>query len=278
MKAIVITGASTGIGAVCAEYLAGRGYHIFAGVRKAADGDRLRERIPQNLTPLMMDVTQAETLQAAAQAVQEIVGEAGLFALINNAGVAYPGPLEFVPAAEIDQHFAVNVRGVILTTQAFLPLLRQGQGRILQMSSMGGKSAIPYFGTYCASKFALEGLSDSLRLELKPWGIKVIVLQPGAIETPIWAKAAGGEGVMFQGYPPAAQALYGPAMHYLSKVIPKMKGLPPERVAQVAEKALTARRPKARYVLDTTSRIRALLELLPSSWRDALIAKVMKTG
>ncbi len=270
-SAIVITGASSGIGAACAEYFAAQDYTVFAGVRKTADADKLREAIP-GVQPILIDVTQPAMIAQAVQQVAEQVGAAGLMGLVNNAGIAYPGPLEYAPLEQVRQHMEVNVIGQVAVTQAFLPLLRQAGGRVVNMSSMGGVNSIPYFGAYCASKFALEGLNDALRLELRPFGIRVCIIEPGAVETPIWAKADGG-GEMFADYPPEAWERYGRSMRWLQKSIPDMGGMPPERVARAVEHALTARRPRARYVIDWPSRLRAWLELLPVPWRDWLISR-----
>ncbi|MFP4322432.1 MAG: SDR family oxidoreductase [Anaerolineales bacterium] len=272
-SSVVITGASTGIGAACAAHLAGRGFNVFAGVRKAADAERLAAQIP-GVHPLFIDVTQPEVI---AQAVQEVAQVAGsLHGLVNNAGVAYPGPLEFAPLEDVRRHMEINVIGQVAVTQAFLPLLRPARGRVVHMSSMGGVNSIPYFGAYCASKFALEGLNDALRLELRPFGMHVSIIEPGAVRTPIWAKAEGDADAMFADYPPEAWAYYGRTLRWLQKTIPQMGGMPPERVARAVEHALTARRPRARYVIDWPSRLRAWLEILPVPLRDWAIARAMQ--
>lgn len=273
MQSLLITGASSGIGRACALYFAGQGWRVFAGVRQNADAERLRSQGGENLTPLFLDVTQAEQISEAAQIVAGELEGQGLTALINNAGIAFPGPLAYVPLADLEKHLAVNVTGQIAVTQAFLPLLRRAGGRVVMMSSMGGKNAIPFFGAYCGSKFALEGISDALRLELRPLGVRVIVLEPGAIDTPIWEKSAGESGEMFGDYPPSAFDDYGKQLQGLGKSVTQMGGASVETVVAVVERALTVKRPKARYALDNFSRLRALIELLPTPLRDRLVAR-----
>jgi len=272
MKTVIITGASTGIGEACARHLAAQGWRVFAGVRRAEDAEKL---LSEAITPLLLDVTQAQSIQAAADTVRAALPNAvERMGLVNNAGIAFPAPLEFVPAAELERHFAVNVAGGVAMIQAFLPLLRQAQNaRIVNMGSVGGRSAVPYFGAYCASKFALEGISDALRVELRPWGIGVALIEPGAIDTPIWGKSAAGE--LFADYPPEAWALYGGTLRFLSKVLPRMKGSPPQNVVAAVEHALGSPRPKARYVIGRDAQQRLWLERLPTRLRDYLMAKRM---
>src|SRR5688500_9161604 len=185
--AVVITGASTGIGRACAIDLDGRGFRVFAGVRKDEDGERLRSERP-SIEPLRIDVTDAGEIAAARDRVGEEVGERGLAGLVNNAGIAVPGPLEHLPLDEIRRQLEVNVLGQIAVTQAFLPLLRTARGRIVNIGSIGGRVALPLLGPYAGSKHAMEGISDSLRRELRPWGIEVSLVRPGPIATEIWER------------------------------------------------------------------------------------------
>lgn len=205
-QAVVITGAATGIGAACANRLAHTGFHVFAGVRKTEDGAALQQAIGDQVTPLLLDVTNGEQIAAAQAAVTTMVGERGLAGLVNNAGIAVGGPLEFMPLDEFHRQMEVNVYGALAVTQAFLPLLRQAKGRIINMSSIAGLAASPFLGPYAASKFALEALSDALRLELHPWEIEVVLIEPGNIATPIWQKGLAFADQLEAKLPAQAQA------------------------------------------------------------------------
>ena len=182
---VVVTGASSGIGEATALRLANAGFAVFAGVRREEDAEALRLR---GVRPVRLDVRDAAQVAAAAQEVRGALGPAGLVALVNNAGVVVPGPLEFVPLDKLRGQFEVNVIGQVAVIQAFLPLLRETRGRIVNISSIDGRIATPLLGPYVASKFALEGLSDALRRELRPWGIQITLIEPGAIKTRIWEK------------------------------------------------------------------------------------------
>lgn len=271
-QAVVITGASTGIGEACVKRLATAGFHIFAGVRKAEDGAALQQAIGDRVMPLLLDVTNAEQIAAAQAIVAATVGERGLVGLVNNAGIAVGGPLEFMPLAEFHQQMQVNVYGVLAVTQAFLPLLRQATGRIINMSSISGLAASPFLGPYAASKFALEALSDALRLELRPWGIGVVLVEPGNIATPIWQKGLAFADQLEARMPPQAQEFYGPTFPFLRKMLTRSRGTPADVVAQVVEQALTVTHPQARYLVGNDARLRTWIERLPTRWRDGLIA------
>jgi NAD(P)-dependent dehydrogenase (short-subunit alcohol dehydrogenase family) len=270
-KSVVITGASTGIGEACALRLAGLGFRVFAGVRREADGLALQQKSPDRLTPLLLDVTDPAHIAAAVERVGAAMGASGLAGLVNNAGVAVGGPLEFVPLDELHWQFEVNVIGPVAVSQAFLPLLRQGRGCIVNMSSIGGRSATPFFGPYCASKFALEALTDALRLELQPWGLEVVLIEPGEIATPIWQKSLAVAERLIAKMPPQANELYGPVIDFMLKMISQTEGLSPDEVAQAVAHALTAPRPKTRYLVGRDAKIRVWLERLPTRWRDRLI-------
>ena len=247
MRTVLVTGASTGIGRACALHCAQRGWQVFAGVRSAAHGDALRV-ISAAITPLQLDVTVAEQVAAAAQTLAASAGS-GLHGLVNNAGIAVVGPLEFLPLAALRQQLEVNVVGQLAVTQALLPLLRSARGRIVNISSVSGRVAAPLLGAYAASKFALEALSDVLRSELRPWGMHVCSVQPGPIDTPIWAKSRLAAETLRAGLPARADSLYGAAMKaaalHEAGLQPVM--LPPERVALAVWHALTARWPRVRY-------------------------------
>lgn len=286
-NAVVITGASTGIGKACALYLDKLGYHVFAGVRKQTDADMLRQRASNKLHPIIIDVTDAATIAAASQIVTETVNGAGLAGLINNAGVAVAGPLEFLPVADLRHQFEVNVIGQVAVTQAFLPLLRQGllrqgllqqgRGRVINMSSISGRVAAPFAGPYAASKFSLEALTDSLRVELKPWGIEVISVQPGAIATPIWDKTVTRGNDLLSDFSEEATSFYGARLKAARDRIIKtgQQGISAEEVAKVVARALSAKRPKTRYLVGRDAKLAAvLLKFLPDRARDWLITHI----
>lgn len=274
---VVITGASTGIGKACALRLCERGWRVFAGVRKENDAEALLRESGDNLLPLFLDVTDEENIRVAAATVMEAVGETGLSGLVNNAGIAVSGPLESLPISEIRRQFEINVIGQLAVTQALMPLIRQGHGRIVLMSSIAGRSAIPFTGPYCASKFALEALGDSLRLELRPWKIPVSIIEPGAIETPIWEKSTRSAQETVNGFPPEALELYGEILQRFSQNVKKIasKSAPVDIVVKAVEHALTATRPRARYTMPFDAKLRLILESLPTTWRDSILARAM---
>ena len=271
-RAVVITGASTGIGAACARRLAQAGFHVFAGVRNAVDGVALQQQVTSQMTPLLLDVTDADQIAAAQTTVTQLVGERGLVGLVNNAGIAVGGPLEFVPMSALRRQMEINVYGALAVTQAFLPLLRLAGGRIINMSSISGLAASPFLGPYAASKYALEALSDALRLEVRPWGIAVVLVEPGNIATPIWQKGLAFADELAAQLPTQAHTYYGPIFPFLRAMLARNRGTPAAVVAQVVEQALIVPRPRARYVVGNDARLRIWIERLPTRWRDRLIA------
>jgi NAD(P)-dependent dehydrogenase (short-subunit alcohol dehydrogenase family) len=275
---IVISGASSGIGRACALHLDKLGFDVFAGVRKEADGERLREEASGRLVPLPLDVTDQASIEAAADKVAGSVGDRGLAGLVNNAGITVSAPLEFVPIDELRKQLEVNVIGQVAVTQAYLSMLRKARGRVVNVSSIGGRVALPFLGPYAASKFAIEGLSDSLRRELRPWGIEVSVIEPGSVATPIWEKGVAAADALIERFPPEAQALYGKAVASMRKAAAEAgnRGLPPEQVARTVEHALTARRPKTRYLVGRDAKMRArIARIVPDRAFDRLIARAM---
>jgi NAD(P)-dependent dehydrogenase (short-subunit alcohol dehydrogenase family) len=255
--AMVITGASTGIGEACALALDGRGYRVFAGVRSDADGRRLRGRATARLTPLHLDVTDAASIRAAADQVAAAVGAAGLAGLVNNAGIVVAGPLEILPLGELRKQLEVNVIGAIAVTQALLPLLRRARGRIVNMSSVSGRIAAPYLGPYAASKHALEALSDALRVELRAWRIAVALIEPGSIATPIWEKSLAAADRIAAGAGAEALALYETDLDAVREATRRMAAgaAPVEKVVRAVVHALSARRPKTRYPVTLETRL-----------------------
>ena len=278
MKSVVITGASSGIGEACAAFLDARGWQVFASVRKDADAQRLHRNASDRLTPLFLDIVDGESIARAGEVVRETVGEHGLDGLVNNAGIGVTGPLEFVPMDDLRRQFEVNVFGHVAVTQQFLPLLRAAGGRIVNMSSIGGRFAAPFLGPYSMSKFALEAYSDALRRELSPWGIDVSCVEPGAIATLIWQKSIDTSADAQAGAPPRARELYAPGMDASRRYAERSSrdALPPELVARVVCHALTAPKPRTRYVIGARAKIAAALtRLLPDRMFDAVIRKML---
>jgi NAD(P)-dependent dehydrogenase (short-subunit alcohol dehydrogenase family) len=277
---VVVTGASTGIGRACALRLAARGFDVLAGVRREEDGERLREAAGANgsLTPLRLDVTDADSVREAGATVEERTGQRGLAGLVNNAGVGTGGPLEFIPLDDIRRQFEVNLIGQIAVTQATLGALRNGRGRIVNMGSIGGRTPAPFVGPYSASKAALRATSESLRRELRPWGIWVATVQPGTIATPIWDKGAATAQERRERLPEGTDALYGGVLDGIVATTEKMAaaGIPPEKVARVVEHALTARRPRRDYVVGRDAKMQIALDrVLPTRVFDGLVRRFM---
>jgi NAD(P)-dependent dehydrogenase (short-subunit alcohol dehydrogenase family) len=274
--AVVITGASTGIGYACAFHMDRLGFRVFAGIRKESDGRSLIERSAGRMTPLLMEVTDSASVLAAADRVAGAVGSDGLAGLVNNAGIVVAGPLEFLPLSELRKQFEVNVLGQIAVTQAFLPLLRHARGRIVNMSSIAGRVAFPYLGPYSASKYAFEALSDALRIELLPWGISVAVVEPGDVATPIWKKSTAAAQETARSFPAQAMDLYGHSLEAVTKASEKTAAaaFDPVHVARAVEHALTAANPKTRYLVGSGVRLRAILKkMLPDRLFDRLIIR-----
>lgn len=271
---VLVTGASTGIGYASAIALAEKGLHVFAGVRKDVDAQRIRAEGGGRLEPIMLDVTNAEQIKAAASHVAAAVGTAGLRGLVNNAGIGVAGPLEFIPMEDFERQMRVNVAGVVAVTQAFLPLLRAASGRLCLVSSNNGFLAIPFMAPYSASKFAVEAIGDCLRVELAPWNIRVSLVEPGAIQTPIWEKAKAENEAMLARMPAACHALYGDAIDTLRTEAEKAarRASPVRVVADCVVHAITARRPRTRYRCGSGARLGWLLaRWVPDTWRDRLI-------
>ncbi len=270
---VVVTGASTGIGWAVSLRLAELGYRVFAGVRKEADGESLRQEAAGQLYPLILDVTDAASITAAAAQVAVAVGGTGLAGLVNNAGIAITGPLEFLPIAEFRREMEVNVTGQVAVTQAFLPLLRKRRGRIINIGSISGLSTVPMFGPYCASKYAMEAVSDALRMELAPFGVRVALLEPSSIATPIWSKSLTEADRLSSMMPPGAEALYGKQIAAVRNLAADASrtAAPVETVVKAVLHALTARRPKTRYLVGSKVPLRFILGLLPDRLKDRLI-------
>lgn len=279
MRSVLITGASTGIGRATALHLDRAGWRVFAGVRKDQDADALCEAGSERLAPLTLDVTDADRIAAAAGRIEAEVGEAGLDGLVNNAGIGVMGPLETVPLDDFRRQIEVNLTGQVAVTQAMLPLVRRAVGRIVFVSSAGGRMALPFGGPYHAAKFGLEGVADSLRQELRPWGIEVAVIEPGSIDTPIWERSIRSFEEMSARAPSAQEELYGKRLANLQKGAMKTaaRGIPPEKAAAAIADALTARRPRTRRRVGLDAQGQVLLRrLLPDRALDRLLAAFLR--
>jgi NAD(P)-dependent dehydrogenase (short-subunit alcohol dehydrogenase family) len=271
---VLVTGASTGIGEATARHLAGLGFNVFAGVRKDADAQRLTG---DRIEAVKIDVADDASVTAAAEHIRAAGG--GLAGLVNNAGIAVAAPLEFVPVPEFRRQLEVNVVGVVRTTQAMLPLIRKGgPGRIVNISSIGGRVALPMVAPYNASKFAVEAISDSLRRELRPWGIQVAVIEPGAVATPIWDKSIAVADELQADAPPEMQELYGDVITKIREESMKnaREGVPPSAVAEAVAHALTATKPKTRYLVGRDAKMRARAAwVMPDRVMDNAIARAL---
>jgi NAD(P)-dependent dehydrogenase (short-subunit alcohol dehydrogenase family) len=270
---VVVTGASSGIGRACALRLDALGFRVFAGTRGAQAGDALRKEASDRLVPIALDVTDAESIRAAASEIGRVVGGAGLAGLVNNAAIAVAGPVELVPPAWIREQLEVNVIGPMAVAQALIPLLRPGPGRIVNVGSAAGRVSPPLLGPYSASKFALSALNDSLRVELRPWGIDVVLIEPGIVMTPIWEKMLQRAEDLRRRLAPRSDELYGPAMDRFRQVVENVRGAGPDDVAAAVARALTARRPRARYRVGIDSHGSVLVGLIPSGLRTRLLSK-----
>lgn len=277
-RVVIVTGASTGIGAATAVRLAGAGWRVYAGVRREADGEALSTQAPgTDLRPIRVDVTDADALASAARRVAE-ENDGRLDGLVNNAGIAVAGPLELVPLDLLRRQFEVNVVGQVASTQAFIPALRAARGRIVFMSSVGGRVGQPFVGPYTGSKHALEAIGDALRMELRPWGIRVSLIEPGAVRTPIWDKGQRDADDLL-GQVPEAEGLYGAAIERMRELAREeaRRGVPPERVAAAVEHALTSARPRQRYPVGPEARVLLTTRrVLPGRAVDELILRVAK--
>ncbi|MCW5874715.1 MAG: SDR family oxidoreductase [Anaerolineales bacterium] len=274
-QSIFITGASTGIGQACTLHLAQQGWQVFAGVRRVADGRKLAAT-SANIVPVIVDVTKPAHITRAVKTVEKAVGRRGLQALVNNAGIAVTGPLEFLPVDELRRQFEVNFIGQVAFTQACLPLLRQGRGRVINVSSISGKVSAPLLVPYSASKFALEAFTDGLRRELSPWNMPVVSIVAGSIATPIWTKTISTADRMRSRLPRRAESLYGPmiARGYQRAERSAARGVPVEAFAALVERILLAERPRTRYIIGTGTWLAATLaRLLPDRWMDAIIRR-----
>ena len=275
---VLITGASTGIGAACAIGCAERGMTVFAGVRDLKVCDALQARAGAAIIPLELEVTDVDSIKRAAEVVARRVGDAGLYGLVNNAGIAIGSPLELIPIAQLRRQLEINVIGQIAVTQAVLPLLRRARGRIVNMGSIAGRGTIPMMGPYSASKHALEALTDALRLELYPWGIEVSIIEPGAIATPIWDKSLRISLDVEAEMSAEGKKLYGAAAQRIREAVghAAARAIPADAVGKAVLHALTAKQPKTRYLVGRDAKLRAvMLRWLPDRLQDWILKQVL---
>ena len=277
MQPVLVTGASTGIGRATALRLDAAGWRVFAGVRKQEDAEALVQAGSANLSPLFLDVTDAEQIAAAATRIEEEAG-GRLDGLVNNAGIAIPGPLETLPLEDFRRQVDVNLTAQVAATQAMLPALRRAGGRIVFLSSIGGRIAFPLNGAYHAAKFGVEAVGDVFRQELRPWDIRVSIVEPGSIDTPIWERGARNADEIEARAHPDQDALYGKAIESFRKVVLDLaeRGIPPQKVAKAIEHALDARRPRSRYLVGLDAQLQARLKpLIPTPVFDRVVARMM---
>ena len=267
---VLVTGASTGIGEATALHLKELGFDSVAGVRRDEDADRLGSL---GLRTVRLDVTDQGSIAAA----RDELGSGRVVGLVNNAGIAVAGPLEFMPLDQLRMQLEINVVGQVAVIQQFLPALRANGGRIVNVSSIGGRFALPLVSPYNASKFALEGISDSLRRELHGQGVDVILIEPGGVKTPIWNKSNETASELQQSMPPEAERLYGKMIEAVRRAtieIAQEKGIEAREVAEVIGRALTAKRPRTRYLVGTDAKIRGpVSKVMPDRLMDRAVAR-----
>jgi NAD(P)-dependent dehydrogenase (short-subunit alcohol dehydrogenase family) len=274
--AVLVTGASSGIGRAIATTLAEQGYRVFAGVRRASDGKEL-DRLHRGLQSVILDVTDTTTLADVAQLLKAELGERGLAGLVNNAGIAQVGPLEYLPQDHWRRQLDVNVLGTVAVTRAMLSLIRRGHGRILFVGSIGGRLAPPLLGPYCASKYALEGLTEALRHELRPSRIPVVLLVPGSVRTGIWEKTREQVDELSRHLPAGGVACYRGFLDQMSASVNQAErtGLAADVVARAVLRAMTAAKPRPRYLIGVEAHaVEFLTRVLPSTVKNAVVSRV----
>ncbi len=273
-QSVLVTGASTGIGAATVAELVGRGFLVWAGVRGEDAAARLADEHGAHVRVLRLDVTDPDAVAAAGE---QVTAAGPLHGLVNNAGVALPGPLEFLPIAALRDQLEVNLLGQLAVTQAMLPALRAARdpaGRIVMVGSIGGRIAAPMLGAYHAAKFGLVGLTDTLRAELAPWHIRVILIEPGAIATPIWTRGGAAASRLVEQMPDRARQLYAGQMARARKNADRSArdGLAPAAAAAVIARALTDTRPRPRYLVGRDALAASVIARLPYRLRYRLTA------
>jgi NAD(P)-dependent dehydrogenase (short-subunit alcohol dehydrogenase family) len=278
-RAVLVTGASSGMGKACSLRLAAGGFTVFAAVRRERDAQALTESASPRLVPIILDVTKKETISEAFQKIRDAVGAAGLAGLVNNAGIAVTGPMELVPVEELRRQFEVNVFGQVAVTQAFLPLIRAARGRIINVGSVGARFALPFGGALNSSKAAFESISDSLRMELRPWGIHVVLVSPGSIRTSAEAKLVADAEATVDAFSSEGKARYASSYRAFVQALLELEshGVGPEVMAETVYRAMTARTPKRRYPVGPKSRLLPFLfTTLPAVAADTLRLRLFR--
>jgi NAD(P)-dependent dehydrogenase (short-subunit alcohol dehydrogenase family) len=272
---VVITGTSTGIGRATAKHLAEQGFHVFAGVRRDEDGESLVAEYSGKLTPLIVDVTDESTISAAAATVTDAVGGRGLAGLVNNAGIGVPAPIEFQPMADFRRQLEVNLFGPVAMIQAFLPLIRQGGGRIVNVGSIGGMLVLPINGAYSASKFGIRAVSDALRLELRQWNIHVALIEVAPVKTAIFGKSFAAMDALESTLGKEGFRLYEQQIAGVRKAVEKAAADadPPLVIAKAILHALTSDKPKTKYLAGHGGKETAVAAALPDRARDRALAR-----
>jgi NAD(P)-dependent dehydrogenase (short-subunit alcohol dehydrogenase family) len=275
VRSVLVTGSSTGIGRATALRLDRAGWRVFAGVRREEDADSLRAAGSKRLTPVTLDVADAEAIAAVAELLSAEQGGAGLDGLVNNAGISLPSPLETMPIDDFRRQVEINLTGQVAVTQALLPLIRRAHGRIVFLSSIGGRIAFPFTGAYHAAKFGVEAVGDVFRRELHRAGISVSIVEPGSIATDIWERGESASDDI-GGRSPRRDALYGDAIEKYRKTVRGVagRGIPPEKVAEAIEHALSARRPRTRYLVGRDAKFQARVKyLIPTRIFDRVLTR-----
>lgn len=255
------------------------GWRVFAGVRREDDAASLSAVASERLMPLQLDVTDPRQIAAAAERIGEEIGDAGLDGLVNNAGIGVFGPLETLPIDDLRRQIEVNLIAQVAVTQAMLPLIRRATGRIVFVSSVGGRIALPFGGAYHASKYGIEAVVDSMRQELRPWGIEIAAIEPGSIDTAIWERGERTAEEIATRAPIAQEQLYGETIERFRAAVHRTaaRSISPDRVAKAIAHALSARRPRTRYLVGLDAKGQAFLRwLLPDRLRDRAVARVMR--
>jgi NAD(P)-dependent dehydrogenase (short-subunit alcohol dehydrogenase family) len=273
MPSVLVTGAARGIGKTIVAHLASIGWEVVAGVRTEQDAAAITAVDPQRISAVILDITNAEHLAALAESLPP-----RLDAVVNNAGIAVAGPVEAVTVDDWRKQLDINVIGQLAVTRAVLPKLRESRGRIVFISSVNGRLSVPLLGPYCASKFALEAAADALRMELKGWGIPVVLVQPAQTDTDMWRTADDMVVETEAAMTPALRTLYAKHIAGMKKSVPAARkmAVPADKVAAVVEEALTARRPRARYVVGMGPKLQvALMTNLPTALRDRLMTTML---
>ena len=271
---VLVTGSSTGIGRATVLRLDRAGFQVFAGVRNRGDAESLEAESSERLEPVIIDVSEADTIEVTAERIQQVTG-GRLDGLVNNAGIVVAGPIETLDLDGLRRQLEVNLTGQVAVTQAFLPQIRAARGRIALIASIGGRMSLPYLSPYHASKFALEAIGDSLRQEMRPFGVEVSIIEPGSIATPFWGKGTDQVEQLLGSMSPEQLQLYEASARAAAEASRKAeaRGIEPDKVAKAVEHALTSSRPKTRYLVGVDARVQATLrKWLPDRVLDRLVA------